>query len=76
MGIGLGSGPGRPLGQKNRPKYVGIKLSDLNKIFNQDTYIQVNPDYLSLINVDNTEIPDYYTYNEIGPTPIDFKEIE
>ena len=71
---------GRPPGQKNKPKYVGVKLSDLNSIFLQDTVIQVNPEYLRFLNitVDSARFEGYNDWNESisNPAPVNFTEIE
>lgn len=39
---------GRPSGAKNKPKFITVKLADLNKTFSPETQIQVSNAYAPL----------------------------
>lgn len=47
---------GRPPGQKNKSKFIGIKLKDLNNLFSPEATILVSSDYSNVINISNLEV--------------------
>lgn len=47
----------RTTGSKNKAKLIGIKLSDLSRVFLPDTVIMVSAQYASTLNVAVSQLP-------------------
>jgi hypothetical protein len=52
---------GRPPGQKNKSKFIGVKLKDLNNLFSSEATIQISSDYSKFFNINSLEV------NEVLP---------
>lgn len=46
----------RTKGSVNRPKYVNVRLSDLTRMFNSDTFIKVAAEYEELLNINSASV--------------------
>ncbi len=41
---------GRPLGSKSKPKFVGVQLKELCRMFNPEIVIPVEKDFVEMLN--------------------------
>jgi len=41
----------RTKGALNKPKFIGVKLSDLNRVFQSDTIIKIDANYAKFLSV-------------------------
>ena len=48
----------RKRGSKGKPKFIGVKLKDLNRIFREDSVIRIDIGYLPLLTANESELED------------------